>query len=255
MSADNLEDNLIVTNEGGVCTITLNRPKALNAFNMELLASLDAAMSAAAADTSARVVVLTGEGRAFSAGVDLKMLAAGNTAGGSIDGSLNDRARSIIYTIESMPKPVIARVNGFCFTGALEIALACDLIVTADEAVFGDTHAKVGIRPTWGMTQRLPRAVGIRKAREMAYTAMSVPGPEAVRIGLASYSVPLNELDARVKELTDAIVSNSAGSIAAYKDLLIASQERGLSGGIAYEEEAVYKIEDSKDRIGGMLKK
>lgn len=142
--------NLIIENKGGVSTITLNRPKALNAFNMELLGALDQAMTAAAEDEAVRVVVLTGEGRAFSAGVDLKMLAAGGTSGGSIDGNLNDLARNIIQTIESMAKPVIAKVNGFCFTGALEIALACDLIVASDEAVFGDTHAKVGIRPTWG---------------------------------------------------------------------------------------------------------
>lgn len=251
-----MSENILITEtKNGVCTITLNRPKALNAFNMELLGALGEAVTAAAEDEAVRVVVLTGEGRAFSAGVDLKMLASGNTSGGSIDDNLNSRARNIIDTIEIMPKPVIARVNGFCFTGALEIALACDLIVAADEAVFGDTHAKVGIRPTWGMTQRLPRAVGIRKAREMAYTAQSIPGQEAVTIGLANYSVPLDDLDTKVAELTDAIVANSKGSIAAYKDLLIASQERGLSGGIAYEEEAVYKIEDSKERIGSILKK
>lgn len=247
--------NLIIENKGGVSTITLNRPKALNAFNMELLGALDQAMTAAAEDEAVRVVVLTGEGRAFSAGVDLKMLAAGGTSGGSIDGSLNDLARNIIQTIETMPKPVIAKVNGFCFTGALEIALACDLIVASDEAVFGDTHAKVGIRPTWGMTQRLPRAVGIRMAREMAYTARTVSGTEAAAIGLANYSVPHEALDGKVAELTDAMVTNSAGSIAAYKDLFIASQERGLSGGLAYEEEAVYRIEDSKDRIGSILRK
>lgn len=251
-----MSENILITRtDNGVCTITLNRPKALNAFNMDLLGALDEAVATAATDDAVKVVILTGEGRAFSAGVDLKMLASGNTSGGSIDDTLNSRARSIIDTIETMPKPVIARVNGFCFTGALEIALACDLIVTADEAVFGDTHAKVGIRPTWGMTQRLPRAVGIRKAREMAYTAQSVSGREAAAIGLASYSVPLDDLDAKIAELTDAIVANSAGSIAAYKDLFIASQERGLSGGIAYEEEAVYKISDSKDRIGSILKK
>lgn len=248
-------DNLIIENKGGVSTVTLNRPKALNAFNIELLTALDQAMTQAAGDEAVKVVVLTGEGRAFSAGVDLKMLAASGTAGGSIDSSLNDLARNIIATIETMPKPVIAKVNGFCFTGALEIALACDLIVTADEAIFGDTHAKVGIRPTWGMTQRLPRAVGIRMAREMAYTARNVSGPEAAAIGLANYSVPREALDQKVAELTDAMVANSADSIAAYKDLFIASQERGLSGGIAYEEEAVYRIEDSQERIGSILKK
>lgn len=246
---------LNVTTEGGVQTLTLNRPSALNAFNADLLTALDTALKAASEDDSVRVVVLTGEGRAFSAGVDLKVLAGSGTSGGDIGANLNDLARSSIATIESMPKPVIARINGFCFTGALEIALACDLVVAANEAILGDTHAKVGIRPTWGMTQRLPRAVGIRKAREMAYTARNVSGSEAETLGLANFAVPLEALDAKVKELTDAIVANSPDSIAAYKDLLSEAQSQGLRDGIAFEEKAVYPMNDSKERIASTLKK
>lgn len=246
---------LNIDNNNGIAVLTLNRPKALNAFNQDLLEALGGAMKAAAKDDDIRCVVLTGEGRAFSAGVDLKVLAGSSISGGSIGNTLNDLARSIIKSIETMPKPVIARVNGFCFTGALEIALACDLVVAANEAILGDTHAKVGIRPTWGMTQRLPRAVGIRKAREMAFTAMNVGGSEAALIGLANYAVPLEDLDAKVAELTDAIVANSGASIAAYKDLFSASQDRGLSEGVAFEEEAVYPMGDSKERIAAVLKK
>lgn len=239
----------------GVCKLTLNRPKALNAFNEELLSELARAMDQAAADQNTRVVVLTGEGRAFSAGVDLKVLAASPIDGGSIGSSLNDLARQVIETIETMPKPVIARVNGFCFTGALEIALACDLIVAAEEAIFGDTHAKVGIRPTWGMTQRLPRAVGIRKAREMAYTAQNVGGAEAASIGLANYAVPLSDLDAKVADLTGKIVENSSDSIAAYKDLFAAALSMGQKDGVSFEEKAIYPMNDSKDRIASILRK
>jgi enoyl-CoA hydratase/carnithine racemase len=246
---------LKIDNDSGIAVLTLNRPQALNAFNQELLEALDAALKAAASDKDIRCVVLTGEGRAFSAGVDLKVLAGSSISGGSIGDTLNDLARNIIKSIETMPKPVIARVNGYCFTGALEIALACDLLVVANEAILGDTHAKVGIRPTWGMTQRLPRAVGIRKAREMAFTAMNVSGKEAASIGLANYAVPLTDLDAKVGALTDAILANSGASIAAYKDLFAAAQDRGLTEGVAFEEEAVYKMGDAKDRIAAVLKK
>lgn len=249
------ETVLKIETESAVRTLTLNRPQALNALNTDLLSALGDALAAAAADDAVKVVVLTGEGRAFSAGMDLKLLAASGTSGGDIGAELNALARRAISLIETMPKPVIARVNGFCFTGALELVLACDLVVAATEAIFGDTHAKVGLRPTWGMSQRLPRAVGIRKAREMAFTARNVPGGEAAAIGLANFAVPLADLDAKVCELSEAIAANAAESIAAYKDLFAAAQSLGLKEGIAFEEGARYPMGDASARMTAALKK
>ena len=154
-----------------------------------------------AADDAVRVVVLTGEGRAFSSGVDLKALGGRSLEGGSVGDLLDLPARRAIELLTTMPKVVVAKVNGFCFTGALELALACDLVVTADEAKFGDTHAKFGLRPTWGMSQRLIRLVGVARARELSYTARTFTGVEAAEWGLAVRSVPRDELDAAVDEL------------------------------------------------------
>ena len=118
--------------------------------------------------------MLTGAGRAFSAGVDLKALGQRRLDNGMVGDLLDVPARDLIVQLTTMPQPVIARVNGACFTGALELVLACDLAVAADGAKFGDTHAKFGLRPTWGMSQRLVAAVGITRARDLSYTVADV---------------------------------------------------------------------------------
>ena len=195
-----------VTNSNAITTITLDRQEALNALTPALLNDLADALDAAAADNNVRVVVLTGEGRAFSAGVDLKALAEEPPEDGDVSGALNTPARRACDALSHMPKVTIARVNGFCFTGALELALACDLMVVAEEAKLGDTHAKWGLRPTWGMSARLMRAVGPVRARELSYTARSFTGREAYEYGLASHCVPLSDLDTTVTELATGLL-------------------------------------------------
>ena len=131
-----------------------------------------------------------------------------------------------------MPQVVIARVNGFCYTGALELALACDLIVTADEAKFADTHAKWGLRPTWGMSQRLIRLVGISRARELSYTAQPISGPEAAAWGLATRSVPRRGSGSRRGRTgIDDCRPTAPDQIAAYKDLYRQALDSGLTDG------------------------
>lgn len=237
--------------DGAVATITLQRPEALNALNPTILGELSDALTAVAADAGVNVVVLTGEGRAFSAGVDLKALGQQNPEQGAVGESLNDRARRVIEQLTTLEAIVIAKINGFCFTGALELALACDLIVTAEEAVFGDTHATWGLRPTWGMSQRLPRFVGLARARELSYTARRFTGVEAAAWGLAIRAVPAVELDGAVAELAAEIAANSRGSLLAYKDLYRASERLSLPDGLAYEADTSYVIEDTADRVGG----
>ena len=234
-----------------VRTLTLSRPEALNALTPDLLAELADALQAAADDPAVRVVVLTGEGRAFSAGVDLKALGQAGVDGGDVSSALNDPARRVTELLSTMPKVTIARVNGFCFTGALELALACDLMVVAEEAKLGDTHAKFGLRPTWGMSARLVRLVGLARARELSYTARTFTGAEAAAMGMAVRAVPLDELDAAIAELTDAIVENSRDSISVYKDLYRNQQDRGLSDGLAFEYAADYDMSGASDRVAG----
>jgi enoyl-CoA hydratase len=233
-----------------VRTLTLDRPEALNALTPQLLTELGNLLSAAAADPTVCVVVLTGTGRAFSAGVDLKALAQAPVEDGNVSMDLNGAARRVTDLLATMPKVTIAKVNGFCFTGALELALACDLFAAADEAKIGDTHAKWGLRPTWGMSARLIRAVGIARARDLSYTARTITGLEAFEYGMASHHAPLSELDELVGELATTIAANSADAIAAYKDLYRNSQDRGLGEALTFEYETNYSMKGAGARLG-----
>lgn len=234
-----------------VATVVLDRPQALNAITVEMLRELAAALEAAAADPAVQVVVLTGAGRAFSAGVDLKALGDRRLDGGSVGDLLDVPARRVIDLIRSIDRVVVAKVNGHCYTGALELVLACDVVITADEASLGDTHAKWGLRPTWGMSQRLPWLVGPARARYLSYTAGTFTGRQAAEWGLASRSCPRAELDAVVADVVATICANSRGSLSAYKDLYRAAERLPLPDGLAYEAAQPYAIDDTEDRIAG----
>ncbi len=169
-----------------VATITLNRPDALNAITPAMLHRLGDLLTELADDADVDVVVLTGAGRAFSAGVDLKALGDRELVDGKVGDILDLPARRVTELLSSMPAITVAKVNGFCFTGALELALACDVIIAAEEAKFGDTHAKFGLRPTWGMSQRLPRLIGLAAARELSLTARTFDAAEARSLGMVA---------------------------------------------------------------------
>ncbi|MFZ4485509.1 MAG: enoyl-CoA hydratase/isomerase family protein [Candidatus Nanopelagicales bacterium] len=240
---------VLLSIEGAVATITLNRPEALNAITVEMLDELGSTLASLHDRPEIAVVVITGAGRAFSAGVDLKALAGRSLDGGAVGDLLDIPGRRVIELIEMLDAIVIAKVNGFCFTGALELALACDLIVAADEAVLGDTHAKWGIRPSWGMSQRLPALVGPAKARLLSYSAATFTGAQAQEYGIAALSSPKAELDATVVGLARDIAANSHGALMAYKDLYRAAQRLTGPEGLAYEAATTYPIDDTEERI------
>jgi enoyl-CoA hydratase len=244
-------DHVTTTIVGGVATILLDRPEALNALTADMLHALASTLDVLAADGAVDVIVLTGGGRAFSAGVDLKALGARRLDGGKVGDILDIPARAVTQRLTTIPKVVVAKVKGFCFTGALELVLACDLAVVADTAKLGDTHAKFGLRPTWGMSQRLVATVGINKARELSYTARTFTGAQAAAWGLVTRAVPADELDQAVADLVAEIRANSAGSLAAYKDLYRTALDTGISDGLEYEARAEYKIVDTEPRIAG----
>jgi enoyl-CoA hydratase/carnithine racemase len=244
-------ETIQVQQESGVVTIAMNRTHALNAITTTMLTEMKQAIEEAAGDDAVGVVVLTGAGRAFSSGVDLKALGSLPLVNGAIGPVLDEPARALIRAIQAIPKVVIAKVNGYCFTGALELALACDLMIVAEEAKLGDTHAKWGLRPTWGMSARLPHAAGIRRARELSFTAATFSGSEAAAWGIANRAVPLAELDATVHELAATILANSRGSIAAYKALYDGGDGRSVAEAVAFEEESVFRIPDSNERVAG----
>jgi enoyl-CoA hydratase/carnithine racemase len=237
-------------------TVTLHRPEALNAITPTMLQELNLAFVALEDDPEVSVIVLTGEGRAFSAGVDLKSIASPEaTAGGKVGNGLNGPAREFTSRVARSGKIVIAKVNGFCFTGALELAIACDIVVVAEEAKLGDTHAKWGLRPTWGMSQRLPMLVGLARARDLSYTARTFTGADAAAWGLFAYACPLAELDAKVADLAAGIAANSQDALKAYKDLYLAAERLpSLPEGLQYEYDTHYDLGDSAARVAGFSK-
>ena len=244
-----MSDEVRCERHGGVATVTLHRPEVLNAITPTMLASLVGTLESLATDDSVRVVVLTGAGRAFSAGVDLKALAGRSLEGGSVGDVLDVPARRTIELLTTMPQMVVAKVNGHCFTGALELVLACDLVLVAAEAKLADTHAKFGLRPTWGMSQRLLRTVGVARARELSYTARTFSGREAAEWGIALRAVPAAELDAAVDDLVAQLLANSAGALAAAKDLYRAALDHSLADGLRYEAARTYRIDDTDARV------
>lgn len=237
-----------------VATLTLNRPEALNAITPTMLAEMNHALDEVASNTSVRFLIITGSGNAFSAGVDLKALGDRELINGKVGDILDLPARLVIEKIEHLNLPVIARINGFCFTGALEIALACDLIAVASEAKLGDTHAKWGLRPTWGMSQRLPLRVGIAKARELSYTARTIKGSECVELGLANICSPLNELDTGIAQLLDEMRPNSSEAFVAYKDLYRQAENTSKEVGLRFEADTDYSFSDSNERLAAFRK-
>ena len=245
-------EKLLTELNDGVFTISFNRPDAMNALHPEMLAGLAALVEQASADESVCVIVLRGEGRAFSAGVDLKVLQDIEPACGRVGNLFDAPAREAYSAIRNSRIPVIARVHGACFTGALELALHCDFIYTTDATKFGDTHTKFGMRPTWGMSQILPQAIGIRQAKELSYTARVVKGDEAERLGIANKSVAgTEELDELVAIRAAQIAGNSRAAVAALKDLYRLAQEGyAMEDALVKELDAEYAdILDSAERL------
>ena len=174
--------------------------------------------------------------------------------GGKIGDVFDEPARNAYLAIRHSALPVIAKVHGACFTGALEIALHCDFVFTTDGTKFGDTHAKFGLRPTWGMSQTLAQAVGVRQAKELSYTARTFMGPEAVTLGVANASVADEDaLDALVAERAASIAANSRAAVAAMKKLYGLAQEgRALEAALEAELALEFpEIEDTSERLAG----
>jgi enoyl-CoA hydratase len=221
----------LVTREDrdGWVILTLNRPDKLNALTVGVFRELRAHVVALKTDASARCVVLRGAGKCFSAGHDLADIASGEEV------PSRGWHSETLRMLEKLPMPVIAAVHGHCYTGALEVALACDFIVAADSARFGDTHAKWALTPIWGMSQRLPRRVGVATAKRLMFTADMIDAAEAMRIGLVESVVPLDRFEEDVTALAGRIAANSGFSHAANKRLLDVSDGWALDAGLQWE--------------------
>jgi enoyl-CoA hydratase/carnithine racemase len=214
----------------GLAILTLNQPGKMNALSIDLFIELRAHIDQIALHSeTVGLVVLRGAGANFSAGNDL---------GGIAEGRLPPKPHFQAETIDrlaNLPQPVIAAVQGYCVTGALELALAADFIVAAESAKFADTHAKFALTPVWGMSQRLPRRVGQAKAREISFTGRVYSGREAAAMGLATQCIPDAEFEGALETLARQILKNSWFTHRANKRLFNATDGLPLSAGLAHE--------------------
>ena len=220
---------IVRTDENGLATLTLNRPDKLNAMNTEMFVLLGKHVADIAESATIGCVILRGAGKCFSAGHDLGAIDEGESGA-----QLNLQA-SVIERLANLPQPVISAVHGHCYTGALELALAGDLILASANARFADTHGRWGLTPIWGMSQRLPRRVGPHVARDLMFTCRTVESEEALRIGLVERRFEDASFDSDVRAVADAILANSWFSAAANKRLLVQTDGVPLAAGLAHE--------------------
>jgi len=247
--------NIVYELDQGVAWITLNRPERLNAMSPEMINEWTQAIQTASRDDKVRVIVVTGAGRAFCTGLDLKSLGQVKIENGEVEGELVGAGLGLMAAMLESPRPIIAMVNGACFTGGLELLFGFDLIVASEDALFGDTHAKWGIRPSWGLSQRMPRLMGVMRAKELSFTCRTFSAQEARELGLVNRVVPAARLKEETTRLAMEIMPNSAEAIAAIKDLYNRGMEQSLRDGLQYEQDKHYIIQDTNERLFGFKKR
>ena len=246
-----MHENVRREDRNGAAILTLNRPDKLNALNVVMFRELRAHVDAIAGETDKiGLVVLRGAGACFSAGHDLKDIAAGEKPPKPwFQGET-------IEKLAGLPQPVITAVHGHCYTGALELALAGDIIVASSSAKFADTHARWALTPVWGMSQRLPRRIGEAKAKEMMLTCRTYSGAQALAMGLANFCFPDDGFETGLDRLIEEILANSWFSHRANKKLIADTDGLPLAAGLAHE---IYKSEgrgpDMETRIAAFTRK
>lgn len=223
--------------EGQIAVVTLNRPEAMNALSRELRSELYRAMVMLDADDAVRVIILTGAGeRAFTAGLDLKEL--GSTPGALGAANAQGADENPVKAIELCRKPVIGAINGVAITGGFELALACDIRIASTNARFADTHARVGIMPGWGLSQKLSRLIGISRAKELSFTGNFLEAKTAEQWGLVNHVVPPEGLMPFARKLAADVASIEPDFLIGYKQLIDAGYGVNLSDALQMEHEA-----------------
>lgn len=240
---------LLITRQGNVALVTINREKAMNALNTAVLSELTAAAKELAADDEVRVIVITGAGRAFVAGADIKEMKDMDLISFRKFVALGQNA---MYTLETIEKPVIAAINGFALGGGCELALACDFRLCSDKAKFGFPEVGLGIFPGFGGTQRAPRFIGKGMAAELIYTGAMIDAAEALRIGLVNHVYPAESMMESAMNMATLIAKQ--GPIAVYraKTAVKMAGDTTMEAGMSFEREAMALTFATDDRLEGM---
>jgi enoyl-CoA hydratase len=244
-------ENIIFEKEENIAIITFNRPEAMNALNNKTRAEFAQAIAEVEGDDEIKVLILTGSGKAFVAGSDIKEF-------NKTTPYMAHNIRRLGEMVEKLEKPVIAAVNGFCLGGGCEIAMGCDIIIASDKAKFGQTEINIGIIPGGGGTQRLQRLIGVCRAKELIYTGDIISAAEADRIGLVNRVVPVEELMPKAKELAKKIAAKSAAALKLAKTAINRGMQTHLESGLKYEYELYslsLSLEDKAEGVNAFLEK
>jgi len=245
------DDTILISTEGRVATITINRPDKLNALNEPTRAAIVSALDRFENDPDVRVVILTGAGqKAFIAGADI----------GEFEGRtpvaqfrvMNSPDTNAFEAADRFPKPIIAAINGFCLGGGCELAMACDIRIASDKAKLGQPEINLGLLPGGGGTQRLPRLVGLGNAYKLLYTGDLVTADEALRLGLVSEVVPAADLMTRVNALATAIAAKSPVALRYIKEAVRASVRAPMDEGLRLERTLFGLVFASEDKVEGV---
>jgi enoyl-CoA hydratase len=244
-------ENIIFEKEENIAIITFNRPEAMNALNNKTRAEFAQAIAEVEGDDEIKVLILTGSGKAFVAGSDIKEF-------NKTTPYMAHNIRRLGEMVEKLEKPVIAAVNGFCLGGGCEIAMGCDIIIASDKAKFGQTEINIGIIPGGGGTQRLQRLIGVCRAKELIYTGDIISAAEADRIGLVNRVVPVEELMPKAKGLAKKIAAKSAAALKLAKTAINRGMQTHLESGLKYEYELYslsLSLEDKAEGVNAFLEK
>ncbi len=247
------DETVLLARQGSVATLTLNRPECLNALDQCLRASLAQKLEAVSRDTSVRAVVITGAGRGFCSGGDIRLLAEMRKSHQSV--AFRDflvAGHRLVRRIRSLPMPVVASVNGPAMGGGMNLALACDLRIASDRAIFSQAFVNIGLHPDWGGTFLLPRMLGTGRTLEMFLLGDPMKADQALELGLVNYVVPHEKLEAETKKLAERLAAGPALAIGLMKQALYERLETQLDSMMEHEVEAQMKCFESEDFEEGL---
>jgi len=226
---------LLLEKSEGIATVTLNRPQAMNALSRELRSAIVKTFDELRSDSATGVVILTGAGRAFCAGLDLKELGSGP---GPSEAEAAVAGADVVKALTTFDRPVIGAINGFAITGGFELALACDVLIASTSARFADTHARVGVMPGWGLSQKLSRTIGIYRAKELSLTGNYLSAEQAEAWGLVNRVVAPHDLLPACRRLAEDMLSCVPEVMRGYKRVIDDGYALSLTDGLKVESTA-----------------